>query len=319
MSGSGYPIIDEQMLSRRTALGRPPAPRPGVAVVIHQVGHDLVVLTESKQRAERWSAFRGPMQVYWVDLSPRALRFRLEVPAAGDAFHFTAVVQVSCRVKDPRVVVKDRIQDAYQAVEPVVAGAVNSISRAHTLEQSKEAESKCRQAIEGLLHQPIVGGAFELENGGVVLSVDPGARDKMRETGLLRLEGETRKEATEQELQRLTARFDHFLPMIPEGDRQLLAAMVANDSAALPRVLDMIREDRATSAEQVVQILRELLAREKLDEFDLQPVTRWVLERLPQLDRPALGPAEPPPDVITGEAETVEPPPSGRLKRKTRS
>jgi hypothetical protein len=310
--------------------------KPGTAVLAYREGHGLVVMDGSLEAGRIWGWFRRPHQVYCVDTSPHPLEFPLHIPCDGDAMHFTARVYVSCRVRDPRVVVERRIDDAHRAVGPHVAGALHSLYRTYSMRQTRRAQEAASTSIHALIGVPLAGGAFELESGGVDVRVDDGAHHELRRTELLRLEGETKSVATQQELARLRALFDHYFNIMPEGDRHLLAALVAADQKTLPGVLTMLREDRKVTRDQAFGWLRVLLERDRLDDYDLDPVTRSLIDQLVGPQRTSLGPIAPTPAAITGDvieqaederadsdgdpedADLQEPPVSSRLKRRSR-
>src|SRR5205807_1559652 len=128
---------------------------PGVALVLHQDGQDLVVLRHTSQVAPRGGALRGVTRVYRVDLTAHRLRYVFAVPCSGDSVSFDVAAEVTCRVQEPRAVVEQRIEDAHAVVEPFVARQVHSISRAYTYRQVREAESRCAAAVGTLVGVPL--------------------------------------------------------------------------------------------------------------------------------------------------------------------
>jgi hypothetical protein len=401
VSYTGYPIIEEATLTRSEAFRQPPKLRPGVAVVIHQPGRDLVVLRRSSDVIPRSDARHGTMLASWVDLSPHPMRLRYTVRCREEAFHFDVDVQVTCRVTDPGEVVRSHLVDVHEVVGPIVGGRVQSISRRFRIDQADEAQAECNRVLLALVSQPLAGGALVLDGAGALVAVDPAALELLRETELRRLGGqtqlvaaeqeteiqrirggteflkaqqqlateqlrgqariaaarqgtdlqhaegatrkvaaqqetelarlkgetrleearqdhrlqevlgETEKMTTEQEIERMKRWIDLYLPMIPDGDRPILAALVASDRTALAQVVNMIRGDRAAATADVVKVLGMLLEKADLDAvYDLGPVTRWVIKYFEQGERPALEAGQKPPVVIDSETAGGDEPPS---------
>ena len=185
------PIVSERRVSRVAALLRPPAPEPGIALVLHQDGHELVVLQQATQVFRRSEAMRGVTRVYRIDLTPHRLRYVLAAPCTGDAVSFEVTAEVGCRVRDPRAVVEHRLVDAAAAVEPFVAGRVRAISRTHTYEEVGEAESRCAAALGTLVGVPLLEGALVVECTAVSLRIDDEVRRSLHRGEVLEARGRT--------------------------------------------------------------------------------------------------------------------------------
>ncbi|HXM58940.1 MAG TPA: hypothetical protein VOB72_26300, partial [Candidatus Dormibacteraeota bacterium] len=278
---------------------------PGVALVLHQDGQELVVLRHSFQVADRFSALRGVTRVFRIDLTAHRLRYVFSVPCSGDSVSFDVTAEVTCRVQEPRAVVEQRIDDAHAIVEPFVARQVHSISRAYTYRQVREAETRCAANVSTLVGVPLLGGALVIDGTGVSLHIDDEVRKSLHEGEVLEAQGKTKSLATQQELDHLQALFDRYQQWMPEGDRQLLAALVAHNRDHLPEVVRMVREDRRTTVEHTVNIVRSLIEQNKLDDYDLKPVNKWILEQLTEAGKAALPPAPAGP-VITGETVSID-------------
>jgi hypothetical protein len=202
------PIVSERRISRVAALLRPPAPEPGIALVLHQDGRDLVVLRQSSQVFGRGEAMRGVTRVYRVDLTAHRLRYVLAAPCSGDAVSFEVTAEVTCRVRDPRAIVEQRVEDAAAAVEPFVAGQVHAISRRYSYTQVDEAESRCAEALEELAGAAVLEDALLIERTRVWLRIDDEVRRSLHRGEVLEAQGRARGLATQHEVDRLQALFD---------------------------------------------------------------------------------------------------------------
>jgi hypothetical protein len=321
-----------------SGFGQRPGPRPGTALVAYREDCGLVLMG-SPEAAGMWGWLRRPRLVYRVDLRPHDLEYAMQIPCDGDALHFIARVHVSCRVRDPKVIVERGIKDAHRAVGYHVAGALGPVGRTYSIRQARRAHEHCTNLLLALVGRPIANGGLELESAGVGLQVDEAAHARIRGRELMVLDGETQTLATTQELERLKAYFDHYFNIMPERDRHLIASVVASDPKALPTVLAMVREDRKVARDESFGWLRELMGRGKLDEYDLDPVTRALIAQLVGADARILGPIAPAPAAITGNViddaddeepdeaangsapshpDELEPPPSNRLRRRSR-
>jgi hypothetical protein len=243
------------------------------------------------------------------------------------------------------------------ALEKIKQGALDVLAAQQAIElQREEGGRKALEATQETELTRIRGatGKVEAEQRQELAAIDAGARlrearlkieltgiegdvklvEAKRRKELVGIEGEIRREETQQDVERLQRYFDHYLQMIPPDDqRHLLAAMVAHDPGALPRLVDMFRRDKAAGIAEVAQVLQLLIEKGNLTAaYDLKPVTEWVIAQFASRDKTdAAGPPKQLPDVISGEAvdesaEASDPdneddedlPLASRLRRRTR-
>jgi regulator of protease activity HflC (stomatin/prohibitin superfamily) len=125
-----------------------PVPGADTAVVIldrrgrlHKLDHPLT----SGQVA--WDT---PKAVYQIDTAVHTLSFELQLPAAEEAFFFTANVVAQWRIIDPRAAVESSLSDPDPVLRSGVAQQLRGVSRSFTIEDSAQAEDAIRRSFASM-------------------------------------------------------------------------------------------------------------------------------------------------------------------------
>lgn len=189
------PILKEEEVSRWRILQPRPIPDPKTALVLSAEGQPLLVIKEGEKGPTSGEMLWGKYNlVYTIDTSKHPLRFMCSLPCKTDAFDFQADVNLTCKVSDPLMIVRDNITDVSQVLQPLIIEMMRIISRRHEVEDSGAAEREISDYIKSDYIKKVeyqVG--LSIEQFTVSLFLEQEARDRIREKKRLQEEIELEK------------------------------------------------------------------------------------------------------------------------------
>lgn len=173
------PILRASQPIMKRGIGIPRHRPPfGIAYVL--LGHDTapIVLERGRRLSLRDSVLGGYTEAFTVDVSMKRLEWTDNLPCLGEAHHFAARLELTCRVTDPLTVVRQNIQDAGRVLWSAVTRHARVVSRQHSLDQTSDAEQAITDHLAGVALHP----AFRTRAVEVSLSPDPQAVEIRRRT-----------------------------------------------------------------------------------------------------------------------------------------
>jgi hypothetical protein len=219
-----------------------------------------------------------------VDTGVHHLAFEHELPSAGDAFHFSAALDVDWHVVEPAVVVQRGIRDVRRLLERRLLATMRQETRRFAIEASAEAENAVQDALDAAAVTPIEGIEISC---GVRLSLDSEAVQQytaLRGIQHAKAQQESRHELTRLESrqgQELTEEKARFFAAILNGDEvDRWGLQVAFNENDLPLALEAIRQDLREGRQNQLRMFEQLLAKGVLEEHMLDDAARLAVENL---------------------------------------
>lgn len=197
------PILKTEEVSRWRILQPRPIPDPKTALVLSAEGQPLLVIKEGEKGPTSGEMLWGKYNlVYTIDTSKHPLRFMCSLPCKTDAFDFQADVNLTCKVSDPLMIVRDNITDVSLVLQPLIEEMMRTISRKHEVEDSGAAEREISDYIKKAEFK--VG--LSIEQFTVSLFLEQEARDRIREKK--RIQEEIELEKARQNLEKQKAQLE---------------------------------------------------------------------------------------------------------------
>ncbi|SMD26208.1 hypothetical protein [Kibdelosporangium aridum] len=141
------PLINRAELSKADMWRSRPVPGADVAIILLDKRGNLYESTRALTAGE--IAWDTPKASFEVDISMHTTKFELQLPAAEEAFSFSAKIVAHWRVDDPREAVRSKLSDAEEVVKPTVEGQLREISRSYPIERNAAAEDAIRKHFTG--------------------------------------------------------------------------------------------------------------------------------------------------------------------------
>ncbi|MFE0642607.1 hypothetical protein ACFW2Y_13475 [Streptomyces sp. NPDC058877] len=143
----------------RAAPGRPRGPLIGeyappyrrrsgrvAAVLLYRNGGHRVVWPDRTEDVNK-PVFGSPYTVFEVRLGRHVTEFRLRLPAAGDGVFFDAVVKVQWTVTDPRLVVREQVEDVAELLHDELLDGLRRLSRRFRITDAERADEAVREEL----------------------------------------------------------------------------------------------------------------------------------------------------------------------------
>ncbi|MFE0703329.1 hypothetical protein [Streptomyces sp. NPDC058872] len=143
----------------RAASGRPRGPLVGeyappyrrrsgrvAAVLLYRNGGHRVVWPDRTEDVNK-PVFGSPYTVFEVRLGRHVTEFRLRLPAAGDGVFFDALVKVQWRVTDPRLVVREQVEDVAELLHDELLDGLRRLSRRFRITDAERADEVVRAEL----------------------------------------------------------------------------------------------------------------------------------------------------------------------------
>jgi SOS-response transcriptional repressor LexA len=276
------PIIAMEKI-RRLRPFRHPTPEPDVALVLFRGGHPLVTLWPGDRLSAMKIIWGNYKIIYEVDITEHWFGFDCTLPCKGDAFHFHAEVRVVYSVDDPATIVRRKAINACEDLTPLVIQTMRRISRNHDVEEIDAAERTITEAVERgaydvgfKVNRCVVSLSLEEDARAYIRKLRQIERDKERE----RREAELQRQRDELELERMRVKMDFYSPLIREGHWQLLALQLTNHPEDVATVAQMLSQQRQAEMEHRLEVLKVMLDKGALEDFDVEEAGKRVLQRL---------------------------------------
>ena len=308
------PILKEEEISRWSLLKKRPVPEPGVVLVLSGDGQSLLTIEQGNKGLTNGELLWGKYnRLYTVDVGKHHLNFHCKLPCATDAFDFDAEVKLVYSVSKPDLIIKNRIRNVSDFLEPRIEHLMRSISRKYDVQESAEAE----RIISRKLEEEVSEAGFKLNDFSVKLSLEQEARDRIRKKRNIyedtqirkqELKSEIEVEQFQQELQRQRHQFelerrmqqeqfelqlnkqkmDLYGPLIKEGNWEVLAAQLANDPLEAKRTINMLQEQKQIDREDKKQLLKLLIQEGGIEGWQLADFGKGLVNELTGVPRAAL-------------------------------
>ncbi|MFD1151563.1 hypothetical protein [Saccharothrix hoggarensis] len=226
---------------------------------------------------------------YDVNIADHFHSEAVTLPARNDAFEFQGVMDIGWRVTDPVKVVARNVVDGLALVRSTLLAEMRQISRRYPVEQCADADEEVNRTLGA--------GPRDLPEGITVhrfaarLTLDETTRRLLQEhrnTGYESEIEQRRIEATRRAL---------------DGDNALLVLHLTKHKEDTASLITMIAQDRHSSEQRRMDLLRDLVERKIIQDVDLDDFSRTLIQQSttslaggytgpPQLNGPrAVGPA----------------------------
>lgn len=286
-------------------LFRPrPTPEPGIALVLFREGQPLITLWPGDRLTSGEVSWGNYKTLYKVDITEHSFSFNCMLPCQGEAFEFRAQVDVTYSVENPSLIVERNITDARIVLEPLIVDTMREVSRKYDVEQSAEAEKSIKEQV--LEESRKYNTGLKILRFMVKLSLEEATRNHIRKIKDIERtkeselkQAELEKQRIELEVERTKMRLEFYLPLIKEGQWQLLALQLANHPDDVVAVAQMIRQHRQADMENQLKALKIMLEEDVIEGFQMEEAGKRVLQRFidsfgPDLEVKALGEGEKP-------------------------
>ncbi|SEL05917.1 hypothetical protein [Streptacidiphilus jiangxiensis] len=239
-------------------------------------------------RAE--AASRNYRGVYEVDTGIHHLQLTEPLPSQGDAFTFTALVDVTWQVLDPEQVVRSGVRDVPRLIGPRIQQTMRAASRRHSVEHSETAELAVQQAVTDVEF----GAAEGLRVTVVVrLDLDAAAREQQSrlrgiryDTDALTPTFERERLRTTQEQQLLAQKAEFYQWHLARGGSAQWAVQLAQHPEDLRVVVEALRGEESSLLRHRLDVVTKLLEQRHLEGYQLEETGRLALEQLQALFAP---------------------------------
>jgi hypothetical protein len=279
-------------------------------------GHTTVVYLTENALAEPARAFVGRRpgwrqrldQQFWryeIDVAHHPTYVRLELPAAEEAFSFTAKVCFTWAVTDPVTVARYGIRDTKAVIWPYLDQTLRAVSRQFSIEECGSAEEEMNQRIR---KEPgDVDYGIRVTSCAVDLFLDAEAhqhlarrfdarrsQERARESHELQvlherharveadLRGEMESAAATHELELKRQRSDFYRKAIEGGSFGFLVLQLIENPSDIKAVVEMLHAGRTTHFDQVRAVVKDILDRELVDSGDVDPLREHAMGQLRQ-------------------------------------
>lgn len=288
------PIVGTGDFSKFNLFSSRPTVEPGVALVVYSDKGDMLALMPGQRLTAGDIAWKNYKGYFKVDIGIHSLEFQTKVPCNKDAFSFEAKLQVTYQVKEPDVIVKNKIRDVLAALKPEIENRMRVISRKYNADQSEDAEQEINNSFKSGLH---VNGIFATQIiSNLELPVE--AREHIHkiqsmkneiarqevthelESIKLRHESElaTAKQKHENDLKK--QRMDFYAPFIKKGQWNLLALQLAEHPEDVAAIVNLINQQQQADREYQLKMLKIMLEEDVVEGFQVEEVRKRILQKL---------------------------------------
>jgi len=272
--------------TRLRILKRPPSPRPGMALVVHRIGHNTITIYPNDSMTMGEVAWGRNVSLYEVDVSERSLGFACKLPCRSDAFDFSAKAHVTYRVDDPSIVVSNGVvADGRELVQRLTLNVMRAKSREFEVEQSAEAEAAISELVLNTPHEPPSG--LKVVRFTVELELEEDARTFMRKLKILERNKEYELGRSELEKQRLalsqeleTKKLKFYGPLVRGGNWELLSLYLANNPDEVANVAATLRKLDTETLDKQLAFLKTLIEGDAVEGFDMGETAQRLLGSL---------------------------------------
>jgi hypothetical protein len=136
------PLISRTELTKSALFRSRPVPGADTATVFLDRRGRLYQVDRPLTPGE--VAWDTPKALFEVDTAVHTMAFELQLPAAEEAFSFTAKIVVQWRIGDPRTAVESKLSDPESVIRPGLEQRLRDISRGYPIERSADAERDIR-------------------------------------------------------------------------------------------------------------------------------------------------------------------------------
>jgi len=257
---------------------------------------------------------RNYRAVYEIDMGIHHLSLPNQLlPAMGDAFSFTAEVDVTWQVGDPAQVVRSGVRDVPALISPRIQGRMRSASRRFAVEDSADAEDAVQEALLGA---PLAEDVGLRVHCTARLDLDQAARDHQSRLRAIAHDKEAAVPQFEYDLlisrqqqQLLADKAEFYRYYLERGGVQQWAIQVANHPEDVKHALASLRADEKDKITQQLQLIENLFADDDTEAFHKEDARREVLRQMKAIlagpgaagepSAPAARPTMPPPSPPT--------------------
>ncbi|MGH9060757.1 MAG: hypothetical protein ACRDZY_14775, partial [Acidimicrobiales bacterium] len=290
----------------RAALRRNNPATSGHSVVVYLTKAGAYEIGSGRlSMGELWLS--TPQKMFLVDVAPHQEKFLLELPAAGDAFCFSADVRVTWRVRDVVAAVKDE-RDPRALVRDFVEERLREVTRKFDVEQSADAEQRVQREYQD--RTGTVTEAVELSACTAVLGLNEEIREHIagRRRSMQKVEAAENNhsvtmvterfareiEALKQkhDLELKQERMKVYADALRSDDVNLLALRLSGHDEDVKDVLELVMEQKKRGFEQASGVLDSLLAANLVNRKDVAALMQEAGSTLLGLPQKA---PEPPP------------------------
>lgn len=277
------PVRNVRTLQRfEYVRNRPPVFAERALVFMTSGGETLTYLpNQQPTRGELVS--KNVRTLYEVDMGIQQFRLDHRLPSSGDAFFFAAEIDVTWKVTDPALIVRQQVRDVRALVEPRLLTRMRRASRAFAIERSAAAEVAVMDAVAA---EPLAGVAGLEVTCEVRLSLDTEAirqYSSLRSIDYAKATAQSEHELSrlrihnEQQIMEERSRF--YTSMLEQGDVERWALHLAANPGDIPLAIAGIRDDEREAAANQIHIIEKLLDA-GVEDHMLEEPTRIALESL---------------------------------------
>lgn len=151
MSETFNPIRGKKEFNGTIRLGSErPKPDVGMALVFVKEGKTVEVVQDGRKIAWSILIYDGYDSVYEVDLSPNHLSFQSNMLPTRNSHTkmFDSTVTYSCKVKDPKMIIDEKVKDVGKALIPLFESLMRDMSSRFSVDERHAAENAIRDTLE---------------------------------------------------------------------------------------------------------------------------------------------------------------------------
>ncbi|WP_371493854.1 hypothetical protein OG871_02235 [Kitasatospora sp. NBC_00374] len=305
------PVVGPRPLSRLDNLIRKPTGAAASVILYVAPSGELIPNGSARDQRQNEPAWRVYRSYYEVDLGRHPLQVHSAVPSQGDAFHFTAVIDLGWQVSDPVRVVREGLTDIRAALEPLLLSRIRAVTRRFDIEHSADAEEAVNKELSGAP----VGVELGLHTWCLVrLALDQSStaylttlREQRRAISTTTGRHELRKLEQSQQ-QQLTASAAAFHAAYLEShDVSRLALQLAQNPDDAAAVISALNQRDRDEASMKAELITQMIQQGHIQPHEYEAPLGLALEHLQQLLQLAPRQAAPLPSP---DRPTAPPPPS---------
>lgn len=281
-------------------------PKSGIAIVRDKQGEPPTVFRVEDKLTDDDLNWDKMTMAYEINIAFCFFDFKCGLPCKDATRGFKASLKVTCQVNEPDIVAAGKIEDAREAMEPLIIGTMEEISGNYDIENYAEVEKEIRSKVR----EADYGIGIEIKEFGIVVQPsDAGMAyiTKKTEEEQRRLDEKQEKEQRrldEEEKERKLAINKHLMK---EGENSLLAQLLSDDPQKLLEIIELRRNRPLEIATKVKEILSTPGGVELMKGIYIEQLPDFLSDMFSTLLELKVEELEPPPKSIENGTQDIDP------------
>jgi hypothetical protein len=295
------PILSQEDVRGWSLTKQIPVPAPNTVLVLSRSGGDLLVIghTDKPISFSRFK-FGGYNFLYNVDIGEYVLKIDCSLPSKTSGFDFQTVVEVTCSVSNPEIIVKCGTQDIASVLKSRLINEMKQISRDYDLREDAVAEKDINRSVrrrvvdEGCfddlgLRVPQLVASLQIDSSAIE-SIRKVTRIQLNEAALLaEKEAQLRLAQVDEiaqikldELKRMraSASHAHYEKILQGGETSLLAAYLTQNPGDIAGLIERFDKQKQFASSSNMELLKVMIEEDAIEASQLGETGGRVLRRL---------------------------------------